>query len=182
MQPIRWMTLAVVTTALVACEKQPAYIKVKVPQDSLHSVRMDPVLPPFTARGDTIKLRQQKTGKLVEVPCHSELRAVLEAAKAERAGVHIVARANGTPVRRAWLTDKFKILREACGLERLLGRDLRRTAMCLMAEAGASETGIAAVSGHSIEQTRRILDTYIPRSVEMARGAIAKWERKDHRV
>ena len=42
---------------LAACEKHPSYIKVKVPQASVHSVRMDPVLPPFTKKGDTIKLR-----------------------------------------------------------------------------------------------------------------------------
>lgn len=56
MRPVAWILLAALP-ALFACEKQPAYIKVKVPQSSLHSVRMDPVLPPFTKKGDTIKLR-----------------------------------------------------------------------------------------------------------------------------
>ncbi|WP_146101890.1 hypothetical protein [Rhodopila globiformis] len=46
-----------------------------------------------------------------------------------------------------------------------------------MAEAGATDAQIAAVSGHTIEQTRRILDTYIPRRGEVAAGAIAAWER-----
>ena len=49
--------------ALVACEKQPDFIKVKVPQDSVHSVRMDPVLPPFTERAETLKLRASAFGK-----------------------------------------------------------------------------------------------------------------------
>jgi len=49
--------LAVLPLALLACEKQPAFIKVKVPQDSMHSVRMDPVLPPFVKKGDTLQLR-----------------------------------------------------------------------------------------------------------------------------
>lgn len=40
-----------------ACEKHPKYIKVKAPQASMHSIRMDPVLPAFTKKGDTIKLR-----------------------------------------------------------------------------------------------------------------------------
>jgi integrase len=127
---------------------------------------------------ETIRLRQQKTGKLVEVPCHRDLRPALEAAKAARRGVYIVSREDGRPVSGAWLWKKIRALREACGLEHLQARDLRRTAMCLMAEAGATDVEIVAVSGHSIEQTRRILDTYIPRSVEMARGAIRKWEEK----
>jgi hypothetical protein len=42
---------------LAGCEKQPSYIKVKVPAASVHSVRMDPVLPAFDKKGDTIKLR-----------------------------------------------------------------------------------------------------------------------------
>jgi hypothetical protein len=48
--------------------------------------------------------------------------------------------------------------------------------MVRMAEAGASDAQIAALSGHSIDQTRRILDTYIPRRGEVAAGAIAAWE------
>lgn len=59
------------------------------------------------------------------------------------------------------------------GLQR---RDLRRTAMVRMAEAGATTAQIAAVSGHTIEQTTRILDTYIPRRGAVALGAIAAWE------
>jgi hypothetical protein len=35
---------------------------------------------------------------------------------------------------------------------------------------------IAAVSGHSIDQTQTILDTYIPRTYHMAQNAIRQWE------
>ncbi|MEE2900844.1 MAG: Ig-like domain-containing protein [Myxococcota bacterium] len=47
----------ILTTGLIACEKHPSYIKVKVPQASIHSTRSDPVLPAFEKKGDTIKLR-----------------------------------------------------------------------------------------------------------------------------
>lgn len=40
-----------------ACEKQPASIKVKLPRDSIQSTKTEPQLPPFTRKGDTIKLR-----------------------------------------------------------------------------------------------------------------------------
>lgn len=42
---------------LVACEKEPAKIRIKLPREAVQSVKMDPVLPPFEKKGDTIKLR-----------------------------------------------------------------------------------------------------------------------------
>jgi uncharacterized protein YjdB len=42
---------------LAACEKQPAYIKVKGPRDAVESTKMDPVFPAFEKKGDTIRLR-----------------------------------------------------------------------------------------------------------------------------
>ncbi len=129
--------------------------------------------------GETIRLRQQKTGRLVEVPCHRDLRLVLEEAKARRSGVHIVSRENGQPIDRRWLTNQFAGLRKSCGLEHLQARDLRRTAIVLMGEAGATEAQIAAVSGHSIERTRQILETYLPRTLKMAQEGIRKWEQSE---
>lgn len=40
-----------------ACEKQPAYIKVKGPRDAVESVKMEPSFPVFEKKGDTLKLR-----------------------------------------------------------------------------------------------------------------------------
>jgi hypothetical protein len=62
------------------------------------------------------------------------------------------------------------------GVAGLLRRDPRRMAMVRMAEAGATTSQIAAVSGHAIDQTLRILDTYMPRRGEVAAGAIDAWE------
>jgi len=68
---------------------------------------------------------------------------------------------------------RFRAVREAAGLpEGLQFRDLRRTAMVRFAEAGASLAQIAAVSGHSIEQTQKILERYIPRNRLMALAAM----------
>jgi hypothetical protein len=47
-------------------------------------------------------------------------------------------------------------------------RDLRRTAMVRIAEAEATVPQIASVSGHSIEATQRILETYLPRNRDLA--------------
>ena len=131
--------------------------------------------------GDVIKLRQQKTRKLVEVPCHSALRAALEAAKPEQSAATIVG--NGTrSLSYTRFNERFRKIRDAAGLGHLQARDLRRTAAVKMAEAGATEAQIAAIGGWSIEATRGILETYLPRNVGMAREAIRKWEKKDSEV
>jgi integrase len=56
-------------------------------------------------------------------------------------------------------------------------RDLRRTGIVRMAEAGATTPQIAAVSGHSIDSCQKILDVYLPRRSEIALGAILAWEK-----
>jgi hypothetical protein len=43
-----------------------------------------------------------------------------------------------------------------------------------MAEAGATTPQIACVSGHSIEATQRILETYLPGNRDLAEIAIAR--------
>jgi hypothetical protein len=48
---------------LAACEKQPAYIKVKGPRDAVESTKMDPTFAPFEKKGDTIKLRASAFGE-----------------------------------------------------------------------------------------------------------------------
>ena len=122
-----------------------------------------------------LTLRQQKTGELVDVPAHRDLAEILKATP--RRALLVVPSPTGLPwayrnFSRSW--DKVARAVVDAGLQR---RDLRRTAMVRMAEAGATPPQIAAVSGHTIDQTTRILDTYIPRRGEVAAGAIDAWER-----
>ena len=128
--------------------------------------------------GETIKLRQEKTGKLIEVPCHKDLRAILDAAKAEAQSPSMVVKTNGRPLPYDAFRANFRKVRAAAGLDQLQARDLRRTAMVRMAEAGATNRQISAVSGHSIERTSQILEHYIPANLEMAQAAIHKLEVK----
>jgi integrase len=127
-------------------------------------------------KGGTIKLRQQKTKKLVEVPCHCDLRAVLD--DQDRNTIHMLARPDGRPLPYHRLRDLESEVRREASLGAIQMRDLRRTAMVRMGEAGAEIHQIAAVSGHSIENTKQILETYLPRTVEMGKAAIARWESK----
>jgi integrase len=78
---------------------------------------------------------------------------------------------------RAGMT-KAEVKEELIGRHRQR-RDLRRTAMVRMAEAGATTPQIAGVSGHSIDSCQKILDVYLPRRADIALGAIRAWEKQE---
>lgn len=128
--------------------------------------------------GDTITLRQQKTGKLVEVPCNEALRLSLDAAKIKRTGTVIVAGPNGQRLPEKTWQEAFNSIRHKAGLDHLQARDLRRTFVVNAARAGATIPEIAASTGHSIDHTQEIFEHYLPRDVQMARAGIVKLERK----
>ena len=67
--------------------------------------------------------------------------------------------------------------RKAAGIEGKRRRDLRRTAVVRLAEAGATVPQIAAVTGWSIDYCQRIVDVYLPRRTEVALTAIELWEK-----
>jgi integrase len=80
---------------------------------------------------------------------------------------------HGRPVRYGNFNDRFHRISTRAGID-AQARDLRRTAMIRMAEAGATLPQIASVSGHSIESTQKILDTYLPRNRDLAEIAISR--------
>jgi hypothetical protein len=119
-----------------------------------------------------IRLRQQKTGALLDVPVHPDLAAYLATVPRHTACLTIVSyRARPVPYLR--FNERFRRICEAAGID-AQARDLRRTAMLRMAEAGATAVQIASVSGHSIEATTRILETYLPRNRALAEAAISR--------
>lgn len=52
-------------------------------------------------------------------------------------------------------------------------RDLRRSGMCWLREMAVPVPLIASISGHSIEETQKILDTYMPRDSRAAAEGMA---------
>ena len=61
-------------------------------------------------------------------------------------------------------------------------RDLRRTGVVQLALAGATVPQIAALAGWRIDHAQHIVDTYLPRRSEIARGGVEKWEADQVRV
>jgi hypothetical protein len=76
--------------------------------------------------------------------------------------------------RQGWDKDRVRAELEERHRQR---RDLRRTGIVRLAEAGATTPQIAAISGHSIDRCQRIIDVYLPRRTEVAIGGIEAWER-----
>jgi hypothetical protein len=127
---------------------------------------------PQYARG-AIRLTQQKTRALLEVPLHPELAHHLDTLPRARNCLSIIAY-RGRPVAYGRFNERFARITAATGIDGAQARDLRRTAMVNMALAGATAPQIASVSGHSIEATTRILETYLPRNRALAEAAITK--------
>jgi integrase len=120
--------------------------------------------------GETIRLLQQKTGEQVEVPCPAILKAELDRVK--RRGITMLVTPTGRSFKPSNFNLQWKKVIRAADIEGLQFRDLRRTAMVRLAEAGATPIQISAISGHSIDRTERILEVYIPRNREMAKAAV----------
>jgi hypothetical protein len=122
--------------------------------------------------GSAIRLRQEKTATLLDVPLDPTLRDYLDTLPRKGPSLTIVA-FHGRPVSYALFNRRFRRIAERAQLD-AQARDLRRTAMMRMAEAGATVPQIASVSGHSIEATQRILETYLPRNRDLAEIAITR--------
>ena len=123
--------------------------------------------------GSAIRLRQQKTGTLLDIPVHPLLRDHLDGLSRSGACLTIVS-FRGRPVKYLRFNERFRRIAERAAIDGQ-ARDLRRTAMLRMAEAGATVPQIASVSGHSIEATQRILETYLPRNRDLAEVAISRF-------
>ena len=61
----------------------------------------------------------------------------------------------------------------AAELARIQFLDLRRTCVVYLGELGLEDHLIAAITGHDIDETRRILKVYMPRTTGRAARAIA---------
>jgi integrase len=126
--------------------------------------------------GASVRLRQSKTGKLIAVPAVAELRQTLDTAP-RTAATMVVSETTGRPYSEGNFTHLFREVADAAKLPGALQfRDLRRTAVVFLAEAGCSVPEIAAITGHSLRTATQILETYLPRNTTMARNAITRLE------
>jgi integrase len=132
-------------------------------------------LPWSAYDGTSIRLRQAKTGARVSIPVGAPLKAALDATP--RRSPIILTNSRGRPwmshtFRTAWHTAARK-----AGIIGLTFHDLRGTAVTRLALVGCTEAEIATITGHSLKDTRAIMDChYLHRDPALAASAIRKLE------
>jgi integrase len=132
-------------------------------------------LPWSAYDGESIRLKQSKTGERVFVPVGAPLKAMLDATP--RRSPIILVNSEGRP----WTPDGFRAsffkARAAAFIKGLTFNDLRGTAVTRLALVGCTEAQIASISGHSLSDVKSILDAhYLHRDPALAREAIHKLE------
>lgn len=99
--------------------------------------------------GETIRVKQQKTGEELVIPCHPALRAALEQWKASATAVTILTNTLGRPWKPQHLSHELPVGLARLGMPRDLNvHGLRKLAAAELADAGCTTHEIAAVTGH----------------------------------
>lgn len=141
------------------------------PLDTLGMMRSD-------YDGDLIRVVQQKTGVKLEIPVHRDLKAVLDPHLESSNSLFLISKDDGQPFKRDYFAECSLIVRRKLGMGNLQLRDLRREAVVKLFEVGCTEAECAAITGHSLNEIKNVIETYFVRTTPMARAAIAKWENK----
>lgn len=94
-----------------------------------------------------IRIEQEKTGAVVEMPMPPEVLAAMKAHKAR--GLTLIGDPNGRPIKRAALSALMRRAVSEAGLpKRCVAHGLRKARMRTLAEHGATANQIASISGH----------------------------------
>lgn len=122
-------------------------------------------------QGDALKIRQGKTGTLVEIPITPAFRAIIGATPSEH--LTFLTTHRGIPFTAAGFTNWFRAMCNEAGLPKgTSAHGLRKGACRRLAEAGCSANEIAAISGHiSLREVQRY--TLAADRGRMARSAMA---------
>jgi integrase len=130
-------------------------------------------LPWSAYDGNTIRVRQRKTGAYVPVPVSDELRGVLDATP--KRSPLILVNTDGKPWSESGFQGAWGKATARTGIKGLTFHDLRGTAVVTLARAGCTEVEIYSITGHKPGDVQAILTAhYLPRDGEVAINAIAK--------
>ena len=122
--------------------------------------------------GEGLTIKQGKTSRVVYVPCTALLKARLD--RMERRATTILTNRSGRP----WTSDGFRTMfdraKKKAGVKGRTFHDLRGTFITRLAEAGATDAEINAITGHS--DGSMLQTAYLARTKKLAWSAIAKLE------
>jgi integrase len=118
-----------------------------------------------------IEIRQQKTGREVTIPIHSELRPIIETAT----DMTFIVTPSGKPYEAASFGKLVRAWCNEAGLPHCSAHGLRKAAARRLAEAGCTAHEIAAITGHaSLKEVERY--TSAADRKRLARAAMQKAE------
>jgi integrase len=121
--------------------------------------------------GDTIAVRQQKTGTPLAVPLHPELARALSAAP--RSNLTILLTERGAPFTAGSFSNWFRDRCNEAGLPQCSAHGLRKLAATRLANAGCSNEQIKAITGHKADsEVARYVKTADQR--RLARQALSR--------
>jgi integrase len=140
----------------------------------------DLLKPPWSAHdGGSIRLKQGKSKKYVEIPVRTPLKVLLDAMKPEKATGAILRNSYGE----SWTSDGFRASwsdrKKRAGMADvdLHFHDLRGAAATNLAVAGCPIPEIASITGHSPDEAAKILAAhYLGADRRLAAGAMKKLE------
>lgn len=124
-------------------------------------------------KADRIWVRQQKTDKLLDIPIHAELRAILDAAP-RKALTILTMRDNVRPATRTAVREWLSRWGAPRGWD-LTPHGLRKNAVIALIEAGCSMAETAAISGQSLSMVEHYAKARD--QGKLASAAVLRWER-----
>ncbi len=128
--------------------------------------------------GNAVLVTQSKTGATVLIPALPELKTMLDATA--KTSTHIVvSEETSRPYKADNFSHRFRDIADGAGFSDKQFLDLRRSSAVRLAEAGCTTIEVVAITGHTIERGAQILETYAPRSSDMAKSAIKKLSDKN---
>lgn len=117
-----------------------------------------------------LTLTQSKTGAIITVPLRETSKKLLE--KQKKNIKWVIPTKTGCKYHLTNMNKEFNMVKKSAGVSSELQlRDLRRTALTELGDAGATEDEIMAVSGH---KSRQVLSVYVKKTEQQAINAMAK--------
>lgn len=122
--------------------------------------------------GDLIDVKQNKTGEVLQIPMHANLRAIIDATPREN--MTFLMTEFGKPFAAAGFGNLFRDWCNAAGLPKgYSAHGLRKAALRRLAEAGCSASQIMSISGHrSLAEAEKYVRA--ANQVKLARSAMEK--------
>lgn len=124
--------------------------------------------------GDRITVRQRKTGKVLSIPLHRDLKA--ELAQHQKRGLLIVTGETGRPISAVTARGNLQDFAKGLGAK-VVPHGLRKNGVNALLEAGCSMAETAAISGQSLQ----MVEHYAKRrnQSKLADAAVLRWERNE---